>query len=80
MLVGDAFGYSDLLKVVGPEYLGEIRVAGDAEAECLILKDPDGYIQLFERKVLQSLMLDDYLPLKRMLEAKHRHLGETLKK
>jgi hypothetical protein len=37
---GDAFGYSDLLRVIGPEYLGEIRVK-DKDVECMMIENPD---------------------------------------
>jgi hypothetical protein len=48
---GDAFGYSDLLRVMGPEYLGEIRVK-DQDVECMMIENPDTVLALYERKIL----------------------------
>lgn len=78
--VGDSFGYSDLLKVVGPEYLGEIRVSEGQDAECIMLTDPESYIQFHERKTLQTLLREDYSVFKTMMETRHPHLLATTKK
>ena len=73
---GNAFGYSDLLKVIvsltptvncvqGPEYLGEIRVDPDSTepAECLVVQDPDLVLALYERNILRHLVQNDILPM-----------------
>jgi len=58
---GDAFGYSDLLKVTGPEYLGEMKVSlGCNDSECMVIEDPEMVIQLYERKILRDLVAEDY--------------------
>lgn len=41
--------------------MGEIRVAEDCDqCECLVIVDPDRVIELYERKILQDLVREDY--------------------
>lgn len=74
LVCGDSFGYSDLLKITGPEYLGEIRAGSDAEV--IWIENPDDVIHLFERKILHDLCKDSYEELKAMLERRYPHLGQ----
>lgn len=59
MVSGDAFGYSDLIKEKGPEYLGDI-IADGKGAECLMIESPDKVIELFERQIIAERVADDY--------------------
>jgi hypothetical protein len=69
---GDTLGYSDLLKIAGPEYLGESRA--EAEAEIIWIEHPDQVIQLYERKILQEMCRDSYQEIKEMVERRYPHL------
>jgi len=55
--------------VVGPEHIGEIRVDESCEQlECLVIDQPDKVLELYERNLLQEVVINDYLEIKEMIE------------
>lgn len=67
---GDYFGASDLLRIPGIEFLGQI-MAGPKGCKCMVIKAPDQVIQLYERKKLQEKLRNVLDTLKHMME--HRY-------
>jgi hypothetical protein len=73
--VGDAFGYSDLLRVRGPEFLGYLECSSP-DCVVMVIEKPDSVLDLFERKILHDSAIDDYEDLWKLTELRHdlKHL------
>ena len=52
---GDIFGESDLLNIIGVDFLGDIY-AGNTGLTCLCIEKPDKIFQLFEVELLREIL------------------------
>lgn len=65
---GECFGYSDVLKIVGFEYLGDMVVSDEGPLECIKIEHPDQLLDLHDRNTLSYALKDRTENYKMMLQ------------
>lgn len=72
---GEVLGLSDLLRIIGVEYFGDIVVDPNGPPlEVMVIEKPDQVFGLDERNILHAALHDHSMNLKIMLETSHKFL------